>query len=117
VYRLIDFDGNAWARSYDGRRALFDRADHRNHIGALETQSLGLAIKGVADVEERRRDPGLARRHGDQAEAVKRQERERIPLGRRGHPNDVSRWIISLADPAADWITQVLAVDGGLGLV
>jgi NAD(P)-dependent dehydrogenase (short-subunit alcohol dehydrogenase family) len=54
----------------------------------------------------------------EQAEAVKRQERERIPLGRRGHPNDVSRWIISLADPAADWITgQVLAVDGGLGLV
>jgi len=53
-----------------------------------------------------------------QAEAVKRQEIERIPLGRRGHPNDVSRWIISLADPAADWITgQVLAVDGGLGLV
>ncbi len=54
----------------------------------------------------------------EQAEAVKQQERERIPLGRRGHPNDVSRWIISLADPAADWITgQVLAVDGGLGLV
>jgi len=35
----------------------------------------------------------------EQAEAVKRQEIERIPLGRRGHPNDVSRWIISLADP------------------
>jgi NAD(P)-dependent dehydrogenase (short-subunit alcohol dehydrogenase family) len=53
-----------------------------------------------------------------QAEAVKRQEIERMPLGRRGHPNDVSRWIISLADPATDWITgQVLAVDGGLGLV
>ena len=54
----------------------------------------------------------------EQAEAVKRQERERIPLGRRCHPNDVSSWIISLADPAADWITgQVLAVDGGLGLL
>jgi NAD(P)-dependent dehydrogenase (short-subunit alcohol dehydrogenase family) len=50
----------------------------------------------------------------EQAEAVKRQERKRIPLGRRGRPNDVSRWIISLAD----WITGVvLAVDGGLDLV
>jgi len=46
----------------------------------------------------------------EQAEAVKRQERE----GRRSGPNDVSRWIISLAD----WITGlVLAVDGGLDLV
>jgi hypothetical protein len=52
------------------------------------------------------------------AEAVKRQERERIPLERRGNPNDVSRWIISLADPAAYWVTgQVLAVEGNLGLV
>jgi len=52
------------------------------------------------------------------AEAVKRQERERIPLERRGNPNDVSRWIISLADPTAYWVTgQVLAVDGSLGLV
>jgi hypothetical protein len=49
----------------------------------------------------------------EQAEAVKRQERQRIPLGRRGRPNDVSRWIISLAD----WITSLMAVDGGLDLV
>jgi hypothetical protein len=31
---IIELDGNAGARSYDGRRALLDRADHRNHIGA-----------------------------------------------------------------------------------
>ena len=50
----------------------------------------------------------------EQAEAVKRQERERMPLRNRGRPNDVSRWIISLAD----WITGlVLAVGGGLDLV
>jgi NAD(P)-dependent dehydrogenase (short-subunit alcohol dehydrogenase family) len=58
---------------------------------------------------------GLSRQ---QAEIVKQGEGEQIPLGRRGTPNDVSRWIVSLADPASDWITgQVLAVDGGLGLI
>jgi NAD(P)-dependent dehydrogenase (short-subunit alcohol dehydrogenase family) len=30
----------------------------------------------------------------------------------------VARWIVTLADPAADWITgQVITVDGGLDLV
>ena len=58
---------------------------------------------------------GLSR---PQAEVVKQAEREQIPLGRRGTPDDISRWIVSLADPSSDWITgQVLAVDGGLSLV
>ena len=42
-----------WKQSNDGRRALLDRADDRNHVDVPETQSLGLTIKGVADVEER----------------------------------------------------------------
>ena len=30
---------------------------------------------------------------------------------------DVARWILSLADPASEWVTgQVVAADGGLGL-
>jgi NAD(P)-dependent dehydrogenase (short-subunit alcohol dehydrogenase family) len=30
----------------------------------------------------------------------------------------VARWILSLADPASEWVTgQVIAADGGLGLV
>lgn len=53
----------------------------------------------------------------EQAEAIKEQERERIPLKRRGDPNDVARWIVLLADPASKWVTgQVIAIDGGLGL-
>jgi NAD(P)-dependent dehydrogenase (short-subunit alcohol dehydrogenase family) len=53
-----------------------------------------------------------------EAEVVKQGEKEQIPLGRRGTPDDVSRWIVLLADPAFDWITgQILAVDGGLSLV
>jgi NAD(P)-dependent dehydrogenase (short-subunit alcohol dehydrogenase family) len=53
----------------------------------------------------------------DHAEAVKSNERARIPLKRRGEPLDVARWILLLADPDAAWVTgQVIAVDGGLGL-
>jgi NAD(P)-dependent dehydrogenase (short-subunit alcohol dehydrogenase family) len=53
----------------------------------------------------------------DQAEAVKAQERARIPLKRRGTPEEVARWIVAMADPSASWVTgQIVAVDGGLGL-
>jgi len=47
--------------------------------------------------------------------AVKEQERQMIPLGRRGEPDDVARWVVDLADPEKSWITgQVITVDGGL---
>jgi NAD(P)-dependent dehydrogenase (short-subunit alcohol dehydrogenase family) len=60
----------------------------------------------------------MMRLSADQAEAIKQQERAQIPLGRRGVPDDVAEWIVQLAGPASEWITgQVLAVDGGLGLV
>jgi NAD(P)-dependent dehydrogenase (short-subunit alcohol dehydrogenase family) len=48
---------------------------------------------------------------------IKRAEAARIPLGRRGDPAEVARWIVHLADPAASWVTgQVIAVDGGLAV-
>jgi NAD(P)-dependent dehydrogenase (short-subunit alcohol dehydrogenase family) len=53
----------------------------------------------------------------EQAEAVREHERKLIPLGRRGTAEEVARWIVALADPAADWITgEVISVDGGLGI-
>ena len=53
----------------------------------------------------------------EQAEVVKQQEREQIPLGRRGTPEEVAHWLSLLADPAMEWVTgQVVGVDGGLGL-
>jgi NAD(P)-dependent dehydrogenase (short-subunit alcohol dehydrogenase family) len=53
----------------------------------------------------------------EQAAAIKEQESARIPLGRRGVPDDVAEWIVRLAGPASDWMTgQVIAIDGGLGL-
>lgn len=50
-----------------------------------------------------------------QIESVKASERARIPLGRRGLPEDVAGWIVALASPDAAWITgEVFTVDGGL---
>lgn len=51
-------------------------------------------------------------------EQIKAREVATIPLGRRGEPADVARWIVALADPGASWVTgQVLGVDGGLALL
>ncbi|HLB75578.1 MAG TPA: SDR family oxidoreductase, partial [Candidatus Dormibacteraeota bacterium] len=37
--------------------------------------------------------------------------------GRRGVPEDVARWIVTLASSDADWVTgQVLGIDGGFTL-
>lgn len=47
--------------------------------------------------------------------AIKEAEARRIPLGRRGEPEEVARWIVLLASPESVWVTgQVVAVDGGL---
>jgi NAD(P)-dependent dehydrogenase (short-subunit alcohol dehydrogenase family) len=54
----------------------------------------------------------------DTIQVIKEDETRRIPLGRRGVPEDVARWIVAFADPEAEWITgQVITVDGGLELV
>jgi NAD(P)-dependent dehydrogenase (short-subunit alcohol dehydrogenase family) len=48
---------------------------------------------------------------------IKQEEASRIPLGRRGKPDEVADWVLHLADPATSWLTgQVLTVDGGLEL-
>jgi NAD(P)-dependent dehydrogenase (short-subunit alcohol dehydrogenase family) len=50
-------------------------------------------------------------------EQIKQDEAARIPLGRRGEPDEVASWILRLADPGTTWLTgQVLALDGGLNL-
>jgi NAD(P)-dependent dehydrogenase (short-subunit alcohol dehydrogenase family) len=51
-------------------------------------------------------------------EQIKQDEADRIPLGRRGEPEEVAAWILRLADPAVTWLTgQVLTIDGGLELL
>lgn len=86
---------------------------------ALELAPLGIRVNAVAvgptETGALESMMGLSKQ---QAEVVKQGEREQIPLGRRGTPDDVSRWIVLLADPVSDWLTgQVLAIDGGLGLI
>lgn len=85
---------------------------------ALELAPFGIRVNAVASgpVES----DFLRDRMGfseNQIVAIKQKEVEMIPLGRRGQPEDVARWVVSLADPADDWVTgQILGIDGGFGL-
>jgi NAD(P)-dependent dehydrogenase (short-subunit alcohol dehydrogenase family) len=50
-------------------------------------------------------------------EQIKADEAARIPLGRRGDPDELAAWIVRLSDSRTAWVTgQVLTVDGGLEL-
>ena len=93
--------------------------EHLTRCWALELAPAGIRVNaiGVGPTESGAL-VGMMRLSEEQAEAVKQQEREQIPLGRRGTPEEVAYWILALADPAAVWVTgQVLGVDGGLGLI
>ncbi|HVJ33344.1 MAG TPA: SDR family oxidoreductase [Terriglobia bacterium] len=92
--------------------------EHLTRCWALELASFGVRVNAVAAGPTE--SGALTEMMGlspDQAEAVKEREREQIPLKRRGYPEEVARWIVSLADPASDWVTgQVITVDGGFEL-
>ncbi len=92
--------------------------EHLTRCWALELAPLGVRVNAIAaGPTETGALTGMMGLTQEQAAAIKEQEREQIPLKRRGDPDDVARWIVSLADPAAAWVTgQVIAVDGGLGL-
>ena len=92
--------------------------DHLTRCWALELAPQGVRVNAVAaGPTETGALTGMMRLSPEQAEAVKERERERIPLGRRGNPEEVARWIISLADPASEWVTgQVVTIDGGLSI-
>ena len=85
---------------------------------ALELAAHGVRVNAVASgpVES----DFLRERMGfseEEIAAIKAQETGMIPLGRRGVPEDVARWVVALADPAADWVTgQIIGVDGGFSL-
>jgi NAD(P)-dependent dehydrogenase (short-subunit alcohol dehydrogenase family) len=93
--------------------------EHLTRCWALELAPQGIRVNAVASgpvetdfLQERM---GLSEL---EAEAVRAQERSVIPLGRRGVPEDVARWIVALASRDADWVTgQVFAIDGGFTLI
>ena len=92
--------------------------EHLTRCWALELAPVGVRVNAIAaGPTESGALTGMMGLSPQQAEAIKEQERARIPLGRRGVPEDVAAWIVRFADPGSDWITgQVLTVDGGLDL-
>lgn len=92
--------------------------EHLTRCWALELAPRGIRVNAVAaGPTESGALTGMMGLSPEQAAAIAAQEREQIPLKRRGEPEDVARWIVQLADPASDWVTgQVISVDGGLGL-
>jgi NAD(P)-dependent dehydrogenase (short-subunit alcohol dehydrogenase family) len=85
---------------------------------ALELAPVGIRVNAIAvGPTESGALVGMMGLSAEQAEAVKQHERGQVPLGRRGLPEEVAHWIVSLADSGSSWVTgQVLGVDGGLGL-
>ena len=92
--------------------------EHLTRCWALELAPFGIRVNAVAaGPTESGALTGMMGLTQEQAVAVKEQERSRIPLGRRGVPDDVAEWIVRLAGSASEWMTgQVVAIDGGLGL-
>lgn len=73
-----------------------------NAVAPGPTETGALAAAGLAPTE---------------IDHLKDAEAARIPLGRRGTPEEVAEWILRLADSRTAWLTgQVLTVDGGLEL-
>ena len=92
--------------------------EHLTRCWALELAPQGIRVNAVAaGPTESGALTGMMGLSAEQAAAVEATERAQIPLGRRGKPEDVARWILHLADPDSDWVTgQIISIDGGLGL-
>jgi NAD(P)-dependent dehydrogenase (short-subunit alcohol dehydrogenase family) len=102
--------------NYCGSKAALE---HLTRCWALELAPQGVRVNAVASgpVESDFLKERMGLSH-EAAEAVKAQERDTIPLGRRGVPDDVARWIVALASRDADWVTgQVFNIDGGFTLI
>jgi len=93
--------------------------EHLTRCWAVELAPKGIRVNAIAAgpaetmfLEERM---GYS---AAEAEAIKLRERNLIPLGRRGVPEEVARWIVALTASDADWVAgQILGVDGGFALV
>lgn len=92
--------------------------EHLTRCWALELAPLGIRVNAVAaGPTESGALTGMMGLSPEQAAIIKTEERARIPLGRRGVPDDVAEWIVQLAGPTSAWMTgQVVVIDGGLGI-
>ncbi len=92
--------------------------EHMTRAWALELAPDGIRVNAVAaGPTETNALTGMMGLSAEEAKAVEAHEREQVPLGRRGKPEDIARWIVALARPDAEWVTgQVITIDGGWGL-
>jgi NAD(P)-dependent dehydrogenase (short-subunit alcohol dehydrogenase family) len=85
---------------------------------ALELAPHGVRVNAVAPGPTETELLASSGIPADRIERIKAREAAILPLGRRGQPADLARWIVALADSDASWVTgQVLSVDGGLSLL
>ncbi|MCF3935358.1 SDR family oxidoreductase [Acuticoccus sp. M5D2P5] len=108
--------GHKAAKSLSHYAASKAALEHLTRCWALELAPLKVKVNAVAAGPTASGAlTGMMGLSAEAAASVEAEERETIPLKRRGIPDDVARWILHLADPAADWVTgQVISVDGGL---
>ncbi len=84
---------------------------------ALELAPSNVRVNAVAPAPTKTRALERGGLSEKRQEEVKSQERDQIPLARRGEPDEVAAWIIRLADPEMSWITsEIISVDGGLSI-
>jgi NAD(P)-dependent dehydrogenase (short-subunit alcohol dehydrogenase family) len=87
--------------------------EHLTRSWALELAEHGVRVNAVAPGPTESEAVDRMGLSPAEVAQLKADERDRIPLGRRGRPEDVATWVVALADPTG-WVTgQVIGVDGG----
>jgi NAD(P)-dependent dehydrogenase (short-subunit alcohol dehydrogenase family) len=91
--------------------------EHLTRCWALELAPYRVRVNAVAPGPTETEILSTSGLPPEAIEQIKKEESERVPLGRRGTADEVAAWILNLANPTANWITgQVITVDGGLGI-
>ncbi|MEU6704885.1 SDR family NAD(P)-dependent oxidoreductase [Streptomyces wuyuanensis] len=102
----------AVASHYGASKAAIE---HLTRSWALELAEDGIRVNAVAPGPIESDALSAAGLAPAEVEQIKKAEAARIPLGRRGRPEEIAVWVLRLADPSMEWLTgQVLTVDGGL---